>query len=123
MRFIGLLVAAAAVIGFTYLAAVNAPRNDDSSAYFAFFGLLAVAALWIISAVLAGNANPFSLAMGADNRLSTSKMQALLWTACVGFVYAMLYADRAITHHFVAAIDDIPRNVLIALGFSLTSVV
>lgn len=104
--------------------ALEGSRNRAAaSPYFAWFGVLAVAVLWLISFLLAGDWNPLALAMGLDNRLSTSKMQALLWTATIGFVYAMLYADRLITHHIVDAIHVVPANVLIALGMSATSVV
>ncbi|MGB6984892.1 MAG: hypothetical protein WBD74_02820 [Candidatus Aquilonibacter sp.] len=58
-----------------------------------------------------------------DNRLSTSKFQALLWTATVGFVYVMIYADRVFVYGLVSAITAIPENVLIALGISATSAV
>jgi GH25 family lysozyme M1 (1,4-beta-N-acetylmuramidase) len=84
---------------------------------------LAVGVLWLVAAVLAGDLNPFSLAIGLDNRLSTSKLQVLLWTACVGFVYAMIYADRVIVFGHVDAIAQIPQNVLFALGLSVTSAV
>lgn len=93
------------------------------SAYFVRYGLLAIAFLWLVSFVLAGDANPLALAMGLDNRLSTSKLQALLWTACIGFVYSMIYADRVITFGNVDPITDIPQNVLFALGISVVSAV
>ncbi len=129
VRFIVLAAVAAALALATVLFAAGAPHNASapevaaSSPYFGWFGVLAIALLWLISAVFAGDWNPFALAMGADNRLSTSKMQMLLWTACVGFVYAMVYADRAITVGRIDPITNIPQNVLIALGLSVTSVV
>jgi hypothetical protein len=94
-----------------------------TSVYFAWYGVIAVAFLWLVSTALAGEWNPFALAMGLDNRLSTSKLQALLWTACVGFVYAMVYADRVITYGHTDPIGTIPQNVLFALGLSVTSAV
>jgi len=94
-----------------------------ASVYFAWYGMIALAFLWLVSTVLAGEWNPFALAMGLDNRLSTSKLQALLWTACVGFVYAMIYADRVVTYGHVEPIGTIPQNVLFALGLSVTSAV
>lgn len=98
-------------------------QSSAGSPYFGWFGVLALAVLWLISAVFGGSANPLALAMGLDNRLSTSKMQALIWTACVGFVYAMFYADRFLTQNSVNPITQVPGNVLIALGMSVTSVV
>jgi hypothetical protein len=100
-----------------------AQKPAAGSAYFVRYGLLAVAFLWLVSFVLAGDANPLALAMGLDNRLSTSKFQALLWTACVGFVYSMIYADRVITYGNVDPITDVPQNVLFALGISVASAV
>jgi len=102
----------------------DAPRGTGaaSSPYFIRYGVLALAFLWLISAVLCGDPNPLALSMGADNRLSTSKLQALLWTACVGFVYAMVYAARVANGH-VDPITNIPENVLFALGISVTSAV
>lgn len=94
-----------------------------ASPRWAWFGVLAVAILWIISGLFADAWNPLALAMGVDNRLSTSKLQALLWTATVGFVYVMIYADRVLVYGFVNAITAIPENVLIALGISATSAV
>jgi GH25 family lysozyme M1 (1,4-beta-N-acetylmuramidase) len=104
-------------------ALVSAKSRAAASPYFAWFGILAVAVLWLISFLFAGDWNPLALAMGLDNRLSTSKLQALFWTAAVGFVYAMLYADRLVTYHVADAIHVVPANVLIALGMSATSVV
>lgn len=104
-------------------ARARASDRAAQSTYFAWFGLLAVAVLWLISWTLSGHWNPLALAMGMDNRLSTSKLQALLWTATVGFVYAMGYANRYITHNYVDPIHSVPQNVLIALGMSVTSVV
>ena len=104
-------------------AVATAKRNAAASPYFAWFGVLAITVLWLISFLFAGEWNPLALAMGLDNRLSTSKLQALFWTATVGFVYATLYADRLITYHAADAIHVVPTNVLIALGMSATSVV
>jgi lysozyme len=98
-------------------------QSSAASPYFGWFGVLALAVLWLISALFGGSANPLALAMGLDNRLSSSKMQALIWTACVGFVYAMFYADRLLTQNSVNPITQVPQNVLIALGMSVTSVV
>jgi len=114
----------AAFVGALFALVFHATSaTPDDAGYFSRFGILAVGVLWLIAVVLAGDVNPFALAMGADNRLSTSKLQALLWTACVGFVYATIYADRAFAHGLVSPITNIPQNVLIALGVSVTSAV
>jgi hypothetical protein len=96
---------------------------DPGSPYWGWFGVLTVFALWFLSATLTNDWNPFALAMGADNRLSTSKFQVWLWTAAVGFVYMMVYADRAISVGHYEPLTAIPQNVLIALGISVTSAV
>lgn len=87
------------------------------------FGALAVLGLWLVSAAITSDWNIFALAMGQDKTLSTSKMQALLWTATVAFVYVTIYADRSISLPESHPFDSIPNNVLIALGLSLTTVV
>lgn len=114
---------AIALGGLSYWASSAAPHGNgaSSSPYFGWFGLIAIGVLWLVSAVFSGDWNPMALAMGADNRLSTSKFQLLLWTACVGFVYAMVYADRVATLGRVDPITTVPQNVLIALGISITS--
>jgi hypothetical protein len=96
---------------------------DPGSPYWGWFGVLTVFALWFLSATLTNDWNPFALAIGADNRLSTSKFQVWLWTAAVGFVYMMVYADRAISVGHYEPLTAIPQNVLIALGISVSSAV
>ncbi|HEX3463046.1 MAG TPA: glycoside hydrolase family 25 protein [Candidatus Elarobacter sp.] len=122
LRLLAAVGVAAAIAALAYFFALGAP-HDASSGYFALFGLLALLLLWLVSTVFAGDWNPFALAMGADNQLSTSKMQVLLWTACVGFVYATIYADRVLTLGQVDPITKVPDNVLIALGLSVTTAV
>jgi hypothetical protein len=84
-----------------------------------FYANLALSAFYWTSVVVTGKANPLHLVMGADGRLSTSKFQFFVWTAVVVFVYALLYFSRA----KLDAISNIPQNVLIALGFSITTAV
>jgi len=124
-RFLLFLLGIGIACAVLDLLITNAPSGPAASAssYFAWFGIIAVGLLWLISGVFAGDWNPLALAMGMDNRLSTSKLQALLWTGTVGFVYATLYANRVITHGYVGALHSVPPNVLIALGISATSVV
>lgn len=119
LTFLGVAILLATLCYWAQTAAPHTP----SSPYFAWFGLIAIGVLWLASAVFADDWNPLALAMGADNRLSTSKLQLLLWTASVGFVYAMVYADRVITLARVDPITSVPQNVLIAMGISITSAV
>ncbi|HEX3468656.1 MAG TPA: GH25 family lysozyme [Candidatus Elarobacter sp.] len=116
------VVALAVALLWLNAAAPHGP-GAESSPFFIRYGVLALVFLWLISAVLCGDLNPLALAMGADNRLSTSKLQALLWTACVGFVYAMVDASRVMAAGRVDPITNIPENVLFALGISATSAV
>jgi hypothetical protein len=108
------------------IAAQKAAADDlapaRSSARWAWFGVLALAVLWFTCGALGGYWSPLALAMGADNRLSTSKLQILFWTATVGFVYAMVYADRTITGG-ASSLMGIPPNVLIAMGISVTTTI
>ena len=129
-RGVGLLLLVVGFFVVTWLLIHNAATVTGghrhwgpSSPGYAVFGFLGVVALWVVSWVLTGELNIFALAMGADNRLSTSKLQVLLWTATVGFVYVTLYADRSISLHLSYPLFGIPQNVLIALGISVTSAV
>jgi hypothetical protein len=62
--------------------------------------------------------NVLKLAEGADGRLSTSKFQVLLWTIVVLFGYVVVETGRFLRSNF-DALDKIPPNVLIALGFTI----
>jgi hypothetical protein len=117
-------IAMAFALACVQLAAFGRSHHvDPGSPYWGWFGALTVLALWFLSATLTNDWNPFALAMGADNRLSTSKFQVWLWTAAVGFGYMMVYADRAISQGHYEPLTAIPQNVLIALGISVTSAV
>jgi hypothetical protein len=83
-------------------------------------GVAAVLALWVLYRVLAHTWNPWDLVIGADGRASTSKLQWLVWTVVVFFAYVATYVARARQDHF-GALDEVPQNVLIALGLSATT--
>jgi hypothetical protein len=57
--------------------------------------------------------------MGADGRLSSSKLQFLAWTTVVLYAYVTLAIDRL--GHVTCAGAMLPVNVLIAMGLSLTT--
>jgi hypothetical protein len=61
-----------------------------------------------------------SLYEGNDGRPSTSKFQFFAWTAIVVFAYAAIYSLKLEARHF-DAINEIPKNVLIAMGMSVIS--
>jgi hypothetical protein len=80
-----------------------------------------VFAYFVIS-LLAHSWNPLKLAYGTDGPLSTSKFQWLLWLVAVLFVYVALLVVR-FKQGTYTAINEIPVNVLIVLGFSGTTAV
>src|SRR5262245_55368676 len=81
------------------------------------WGIVALVVLWLIGGIFAKAWNPLSLALGADGRPSTSKLQWLFWTAVVFFAYVVMYSTRTMDGIF-EAISEIPQNVLIAMGLS-----
>lgn len=82
----------------------------------AFFALGIV---WLVLG-LSSSWNPLKLAEGADGRYSTSKFQWLLWTVVVLFAYVLAIATRSRDGIFEAVLE-IPRNVLYAMGFTVTT--
>ena len=75
--------------------------------------------IYFLFRLISGTWNIFSLALGADGRLSTSKCQFLLWTAAVLFVFLSLL----FSHGDSTFSADLPQNILLAMGFSLTTAV
>jgi hypothetical protein len=68
--------------------------------------------------------NPLELAMGADGRLSSSIFQYVVWTSVVVFSYVLLWSTRAIFGQGpdkLRAISELPENLLLAMGFSVTT--
>lgn len=60
------------------------------------------------------------LVEGADGRLSTSKFQWFAWTSVIAGTYCAVFVARALVGH-TDPINQIPNNVLLALGFSTTT--
>lgn len=58
-----------------------------------------------------------SLVTGKDNRLSLSKLQAVVWFVAIFFGYVATYALR-VRSGDVAALSDLPENVVLLLAFS-----
>lgn len=83
-------------------------------------GFIVLLVLWLLYKVLVGHWNIWKLVEGADGQPSTSKLQWLLWTVVIVFAYTAIYVARMQTGHF-SAITDIPKNLLIAMGFSVTA--
>ncbi|MDQ3915365.1 MAG: hypothetical protein M3323_08585 [Actinomycetota bacterium] len=83
-------------------------------------GLGAVIVAMALMKVVANTWNPLRLARGEDGKTSTSKLQFVLWTGVIAFSYVVLLAER-IRAKDVTPIDDLPRNVLIAMGLSVVT--
>jgi hypothetical protein len=87
--------------------------------------ILAAAGLLVLYALLsmlAGSWNPIEWARGADGRVSSSKLQFLLWTVVIAFAYLAVSVTRLRQNLGPDVENPIPGNVLIALGFSGTTV-
>lgn len=78
--------------------------------------------LWLLIRMLVGSRNLWKLVEGFDGQVSTSKLQWFLWTVVVIFSYAAVYAARVWTGDF-RVISDVPQNLLIAMGPSVTMMV
>jgi IPT/TIG domain len=83
-----------------------------------FAGLAFLLLVFVLYRLWKGSWNVLTLAEGADRRLSTSKFQVLLWTIIVLYGYVVVETGRFVRGNF-DALDEIPQNVLIALGFTL----
>jgi hypothetical protein len=78
-------------------------------------------ALYILYVIASRRLNPIWIAIGEDGKLSSSKLQFLIWTIVVLYSYIALAASR-LGHAVPTNGDDsLPVNVLIAMGLSLTT--
>lgn len=80
-------------------------------------GLIVLFALYIMYRVVTGKWDISLIYEGEDGRPSTSKLQWFLWTVVIIFAYVAVYAARGM----LEPITEIPRNVLLAMGFSVTT--
>jgi hypothetical protein len=83
-------------------------------------GIVVLAVFWILYGITGHKWNLWRLVEGADGRSSTSKLQWFLWTVVFIFSYIVIYTARIMKGHF-EPIAEIPANVLIAIGFSITT--
>ena len=90
----------------------------EGTAFISGFAILIV--LWFIYSVMSGTWNPWKLVEGQDGKPSTSKLQWFLWTLVVVFAYTAIYAANVWNGKF-DVISDIPQNLLIVMGLSLTT--
>ncbi|HEX7317890.1 MAG TPA: IPT/TIG domain-containing protein [Pyrinomonadaceae bacterium] len=86
--------------------------------YLIAFGVLVL--LWILYRILTGRWNPLAVVNGEDGRPSTSKLQLWLWTVVALFSYVAYYSAR-VNHGHIEAVNEFPRNLLIAMGLSVVT--
>lgn len=92
----------------------------EFKAYLSGLGVLLI--FWILYRLLLGTWSPSALINGEDGKASTSKFQWFLWTIVVVFSFIVVYAARVLTGNY-EVIPNIPQNLLIVMGFSITSMV
>lgn len=80
-------------------------------------GLIVLFALYIMYRIMTGKWDISLIFEGEDGRPSTSKLQWFLWTVVIIFAYVAVYAARG----RMEPITEIPRSVLLAMGFSVTT--
>jgi IPT/TIG domain len=96
------------------------PLKRESSTY--VWGVFALFALWLSTALISRKLNPFSFVIGEDQRPSTSIFKPFLWTIVVVFAYASIYAARL--HRGVWQADiSIPPNLLLAMAYDVVTAV
>ena len=83
-------------------------------------GIAALLLGWLLYGLLARTWNIWKLVTGTDGRPSTSKLQWFLWTVIVVFAYVAIWAAGALDGN-LAPITEIPQNLLIAMGLSVTT--
>lgn len=76
-------------------------------------------ALWLLNNILIGKSKSIlDYFKGKDGRASTSKFQFFVFTFAFVFAFVLIHTFIwFVTRHFVL-IDNIPKNVLLAMGFS-----
>jgi hypothetical protein len=83
-------------------------------------GLLALLVLLVAFRVIGGTWHVGKLWEGSDGRPSASKLQWFLWTLTVLYAYVVIFAARVLQGSY-EPIAEIPTNVLLAMGFSATT--
>jgi hypothetical protein len=91
-------------------------------------GAIALLFLWVLYWAIGKKPNPLEVVRGVDQRWSSSKLQFFLWTVMVIFSYASVYAAligvgalAKIAAQSVGSLVNIPTNLLLAMGFSVTT--
>lgn len=84
-------------------------------------GLAALALVWLVAGVWAGEWHPMKLIEGTDKRPSSSKFQWFVWLIVILFAYVTLWVLRAKQGDY-GAVSEVPVNLLTVLGFSTVTV-
>jgi hypothetical protein len=88
-----------------------------------FLGLFVlIFVFWPMYRFVTGSWNVLKFVVGDDGRPSTSKLQWFLWTVVIIFSYIAVYSTR-VWYGNSATITEIPQNLLIAMGLSVTTMV
>ena len=114
------VIAASAGTILPHSAPYSASAGQKWLAIASAVGLLVV--LYLVTALAAGNWNPWRLVMGFDGRASTSKFQWFLWTAAILFAYTALWVLRA-EQGVLSAQSVTSAGLLTILGFSAATAV
>jgi hypothetical protein len=78
--------------------------------------------IWLVLGLLRADLNVLNWTVGPDGRISTSRLQLVLWTVVVVYAFLVWVAFGA-WHQNPNLVPDIPANVLIALGFTGTTTI
>lgn len=97
----------------------------------ALWGAIGLVTLYLLYVVLSwksqdsGNRlNPLAVAIGADGRYSSSKLQFAIWTATVMWAYITIFAAFKQMEYATSLIDiGIPPFIMIAMGISTVTIV
>lgn len=115
-----ILLIAVAILAAIWIQSTK-PVDALAGARFAsFVGITVLTILYLLYRLSTGTWSLAALYEGSDHRPSTSKFQALIWTIVAIFAYSGIYALRASNRDYVA-IDDIPINLMLAMGFTFTT--
>lgn len=89
-----------------------------------FWGVVALAAMYVISWCVTRSYLPWSLARGNNKKLSTSQIQFVVFTVVTVFAYVTVFAARFIYSaegEPLPPLSDLPLNLLILMGLSFTT--
>jgi hypothetical protein len=86
-----------------------------------FWAWISVFVYLYLASIASRKSNPLYVVLGEDGLLSASKFQFFLWTGITLFAFVWIVAERAAHGLGNVTLPDLPKNVLIAMGFSVTT--